>query len=90
MSLEHAPSRRIFSGIPPGATAVYLTAAHVRARYGGVSDMTIWRWLKDPGLAFPKPRRINRRRYWKISDLDEFDRHREADLVGEDEAVPKS
>ena len=68
MSLEHAPKRQKNSG---GAS--FLTAAQVRARYGGVSDMAIWRWLHDPKLAFPQPMRINRRRFWQLADLDGFD-----------------
>ena len=32
----------------------YLPAAQVRARYG-VSDMSLWRWLKNEDLAFPHP-----------------------------------
>jgi len=53
---------------------VYLNAAQVRARYGGVSDMTLWRWLRDKELGFPKPRRINRLRYWNDSELTEWER----------------
>lgn len=29
-----------------------LPAAHVRQRYA-ISDMTLWRWEKDPKLDFP-------------------------------------
>jgi predicted DNA-binding transcriptional regulator AlpA len=57
---------------------VYLTAKQVRERYGRVSDMSIWRWLRDPKLNFPRPIRINRRRFWRLSDLDAWDRSREA------------
>jgi predicted DNA-binding transcriptional regulator AlpA len=59
--------------------AVYLTATQVRARYGGVSDMTLWRWLRDKDLCFPKPCRINRLRYWKDSELTEWERTRRPD-----------
>ncbi len=48
---------------------VLLTAPKLRARYGGVSDMCLWRWLHDEGMGFPQPLLINRRRYWKLSDL---------------------
>ncbi|TXN27149.1 transcriptional regulator [Methylobacterium sp. WL19] len=41
-------------------------------RYG-VSDMTLWRWENDPALGFPKPIRINGRRYWRIADLQAFE-----------------
>ena len=68
MSLEHAPQRQAESA------AVYLTATQTRARYGGISDMTLWRWLSDPGLAFPQPLVINRRRLFKLTELEDFDR----------------
>jgi hypothetical protein len=48
---------------------IYLTASQVRARYGDVSDMALWRWLHDERMSFPQPLLINRRRYWKLSDL---------------------
>jgi predicted DNA-binding transcriptional regulator AlpA len=60
----------------PAANVLYLTAAQVRARYGGISDMTLWRWLRNTELGFPKPRRINRLRYWKTNDLAEWERRR--------------
>ena len=47
---------------------IYLTATQIRARYN-VSDMSIWRWLRDPHLKFPQPIIINRRRYWRLSEL---------------------
>lgn len=52
---------------------IHLTSGQVRARYGGVSDMTLWRWLKDADLAFPQPIFIGRRRYWLAAALDAFD-----------------
>lgn len=53
----------------------YLPSAAVRARYG-VSDMSLWRWLHDAKLGFPKPSRINGRRYWKITDLEAWEASR--------------
>ena len=32
----------------------YLPASQVRTRYG-VSDMSLWRWLRDDALGFPHP-----------------------------------
>lgn len=55
---------------------VYLTGPQVRARYGNVSDMTLWRWLRDPAMGFPKPTYINKRRYWRLSELEGFERSR--------------
>jgi hypothetical protein len=51
----------------------YLTAAQVRARYGGITSMSLWRWLHDPELHFPAPLLIQRRRYWRLHDLLEFE-----------------
>jgi predicted DNA-binding transcriptional regulator AlpA len=51
------------------ATITYLNAAQVRTRYGGMSDMALWRWLRDDELGFPKPLVINGRRFWKASEL---------------------
>ena len=47
-------------------------AADVRAMFGDVSDMTIWRWLKDVDLNFPKPIYVQRRRFWRESELAEW------------------
>jgi predicted DNA-binding transcriptional regulator AlpA len=52
---------------------VMLTAKQVRTRYGGVSDMALWRWLRDERLAFPQPIVINSRRYWRLSDLAQWE-----------------
>jgi predicted DNA-binding transcriptional regulator AlpA len=46
-----------------------ITAATVRELCGGVSDMTLWRWLNDPAMNFPKPIHIQSRRYWREADL---------------------
>jgi predicted DNA-binding transcriptional regulator AlpA len=54
----------------------WLTAKQARARYGGISDMTLWRWLRDPALNFPRPITINRRRFWREESLLEWERTR--------------
>ena len=51
----------------------YLPASAVRARYGGICDQTLSRWLKDPTLGFPRPLVIRRQRRWHPADLDAFD-----------------
>jgi hypothetical protein len=43
------------SAVEPLDTDVYLDARSVRRRYGSRSDMALWRWVRDPNLAFPKP-----------------------------------
>jgi predicted DNA-binding transcriptional regulator AlpA len=46
----------------------FLPAAQVKHRYG-VTDMSLWRWLKDESLGFPQPMRIKGRRVWRLADL---------------------
>ena len=53
----------------------FVSAAKVRQRYG-VSDMTLWRWLRNPTLCFPKPITINGRRYWREDSLLDWERAR--------------
>jgi predicted DNA-binding transcriptional regulator AlpA len=36
--------------------------------------MTLWRWLKNTELKFPQPMHIGRLRYWRVSDLVEWER----------------
>jgi predicted DNA-binding transcriptional regulator AlpA len=55
----------------------YLTAKQVLGRYN-ITDMTLWRWLVDETLAFPKPMVINRRRYFLETDLVAWERARAA------------
>lgn len=52
----------------------YLRAAQVRARYGDISDMTLWRWLHSPAVEFPKPIYVGRDRFWDEAALDAHDR----------------
>jgi hypothetical protein len=53
-----------------------LTAAAVRQRYGGVSQMWLDRQLKRPELGFPKPYYYGSRRMWQLGELRAFDRSR--------------
>lgn len=64
------------SGSPGSSPKTYLSSLQVRARYGGVSDMSLWRWSRDPELGFPAPIRINNRRFWDCAALDAFDQRR--------------
>jgi predicted DNA-binding transcriptional regulator AlpA len=58
------------------ADTIYLNAAQVRTRYGGMSDMALWRWLRDETLGFPKPLIINNRRFWLAAALTDWERKR--------------
>lgn len=52
----------------------FLRAADVRARYGGVSDMWIWRRINASESNFPKPTYFGRNRFWKLSELEDWER----------------
>jgi predicted DNA-binding transcriptional regulator AlpA len=45
-----------------------IQAGAVRQLCGGVSDMWLWRRLRDDP-AFPRPAYIGRRRYWREADI---------------------
>lgn len=53
----------------------YLTGPQVQARYA-VTKMTVWRWLADDSLGFPRPIKINSRNYWDQVELDRWDSER--------------
>ncbi len=50
-------------------TSKLITAATVRQALGGVSDMTLWRWLNDADLDFPRPTYIGKRRYFREAEI---------------------
>jgi hypothetical protein len=62
---------------------VLLNAKRVKQRYGGLSDMGLWRWTNDDRLGFPKPLIVNTRRYWWLHELEawELDRSRSASVT---------
>ncbi len=51
----------------------YLITEQLSHRYGQISKSTVWRWVNDPVLGFPKPIRIGQRNLWDVEDLDAFD-----------------
>lgn len=68
-------------------TSKLITAATVRNALGGVSDMTLWRWLNDSALNFPRPLKIQSRRYWRENDVAEWLQQREASGAAEAETA---
>lgn len=54
----------------------FLNANQVRARYGGVSHMWLIRRMTDSG--FPPAVRFGRLRFWRIGDLERWERDRAA------------
>ena len=67
-------NERVSLTVAPGDDQVFLTAAQVKRRYGFISDMTIWRWLNTVDSGFPAPMIVSGRRYWRKSELEEFER----------------
>jgi predicted DNA-binding transcriptional regulator AlpA len=55
-----------------------LPDSKVCERYG-VVPYTLWRWDHDAALDFPKPVRINGRKYRVEAELDQFDETRAAE-----------
>jgi hypothetical protein len=51
----------------------FLSSAQVQARYGGVSYMWLYRREHEDN-GFPKPVRIRRRRFWRLTELLAYER----------------
>jgi hypothetical protein len=54
------------------AGEIYLTAPQVRQRFGGKSDMWLWR-LRREEPNFPRPVVIRNQRYFRLSELVAFE-----------------
>jgi len=69
--------------IDPGVTGrsseagTLMPAKKVLERYD-IADRTLDRWLESKTLNFPKPVLINKRRYFRISELVVWERNRAA------------
>ena len=48
----------------------YITGKQLRDRFGGRSDMWLWRLVNDSQADFPKPIVIRRNRYWALSEVE--------------------
>lgn len=55
---------------------IFLKARQVRDRYGHCSHMWIVRRMQSDG--FPTPTYFGRLRFWKVAELDQWDRDRKA------------
>jgi predicted DNA-binding transcriptional regulator AlpA len=56
-------------------SSVYLPAKAVCDRYQ-ITDRTLDRWLADPAMEFPRPMRVNNRRYFADAALVRWERKR--------------
>jgi hypothetical protein len=70
------PAKTLRHSSPDPTTDAFLTARQVCARYGDISTMSLWRWLHDPQMVFPAPLMIQKRRYWRLGTLIEWERRR--------------
>jgi predicted DNA-binding transcriptional regulator AlpA len=78
LQLPASPHRRHGDQINPEAAddppRRFLTGPQVCSRYS-ITDMSLWRWLKDPTIGFPQPTmRVKDRRYWLEADLIAWER----------------
>ena len=53
----------------PEDGGLLLNSGQVRARLGRISAMALWRWRNDSALRFPRPLTINKRNYWRSTEL---------------------
>ncbi len=60
---------------PSPAADVLLPARDVLRRYG-IVDRTLDRWLGKESLNFPQPLIINRRRYFRLAEIEAWERDR--------------
>jgi hypothetical protein len=68
--------------------ALFLKARQVRARYGDVSHMWLVRRQKDAG--FPAPTIFGGIRFWKLSDLERWEKDQKAAPTIRANNLPKS
>jgi predicted DNA-binding transcriptional regulator AlpA len=61
-------------------TKAFHTSKQIKARYD-ISDMSLWRWLQDEKLNFPKPVVIRARRYWDAEAIDQWEQTRAAETA---------
>jgi predicted DNA-binding transcriptional regulator AlpA len=57
---------------PEGADQL-LPARAVMTRYG-ICDRTLDRWLVSERLSFPRPTMINKRRYFRLDEIEKWER----------------
>jgi hypothetical protein len=51
----------------------YITAPTLRARFGGRSDVWLWRLLHDDNSSFPKPILVRGHRYFKLAEIEAWE-----------------
>ena len=51
-----------------------ITAPQLRARFGGRSDVWLWRLLKDERANFPRPVMVRGVRYFKLCEVQQWEK----------------
>ena len=77
-SIAEAGSRRRHHISPDSDDDTLLNSAQARAKVGGVTDMTLWRWMRDDRVKFPIPIKLNRINYWRQGDVRRWLAERQA------------
>lgn len=54
----------------PFESAVLVRSDTVKTFFGGISDMTLWRWMQNRD--FPAPKKIAGRNYWDSSEVEQW------------------
>jgi len=62
------------------STNPYVRAPSLRKRLGGISDMTLWRWLQAGKI--PQPKYMNGKRVWLQSEIEQAEQKMFADETG--------
>jgi len=63
------------SSINQNLSTGFLPARQILDRYR-ISQMTLWRWVADPEMRFPKPTYFGRYRYWNIAEIEAWENER--------------
>ena len=61
----------------PAGQERFLTGKQVQERYGNISRMTLYRWHHDTSKGFPAPVYLSEHPFWRLSDLEAWERSRE-------------
>jgi predicted DNA-binding transcriptional regulator AlpA len=51
----------------------WMTGPQIRQRYN-ISAMGLHRWLNDKRLQFPRPVKIRERLFWRLGDIEAFEK----------------
>jgi predicted DNA-binding transcriptional regulator AlpA len=67
---------------PQADDDTWLNSQQARSHVGGVTNMCLWRWMRDPRVVFPLPVKMNSRNYWRLGDIRKWQAERTARSAG--------